>query len=245
MARGLAGLAPCCHSNAAAEAEKGEKSGEEPGDGLGTRLREWRSQRRSGERREEGPAVVQEPDVSSLRAIRQAQELGMSAADVRALTVGESADMLLPLPTNTCHTVLDAGGKEDNAHLPIGDAIAILLVGMTRPMTFRRLPRHPAGTRMYTSLDIHVTHTHTATHTQQHTQRHKVSLSHTCKYVCMCMYVCMCAVARALSTRARLCALVASAVGPRRFRSGRARISKPCTATSLAQRTSGTSSFPT
>jgi hypothetical protein len=74
-------------------------------------------------------------DGSSLRAIRQAQELGMSAAEVRALTVGESADMLLPPPTNTCHTVLDAGGKEDNAHLPIGDAIAILLVGVTRPMT--------------------------------------------------------------------------------------------------------------
>ena len=122
-------------SNAAAEAEKGGKSGEEPGDGLGTRLREWRSQRRSGERREEGPADVQEPDASSLRAIRQAQELGMSAAEVRALTVGESEDMLLPPPTNTCHPVLDAGGKEDNAHLPFGDAIAILLVGMTRPMT--------------------------------------------------------------------------------------------------------------
>jgi hypothetical protein len=59
----------------------------------------------------------------------------MSAAEVRALTVGESADMLLPPPTNTCHTVLDAGDKEDNAHLPIGDAIAILLVGVTRPMT--------------------------------------------------------------------------------------------------------------
>jgi hypothetical protein len=69
-------------SNAAAEAAQGEKSGEEPGDGLGTRLREWRSQRRSGERLEEGPAVVQEPDASSWRAIRQAQELGMSAAEV-------------------------------------------------------------------------------------------------------------------------------------------------------------------
>jgi hypothetical protein len=122
-------------SNAAAEAEKGGKSGEVSGDGLGTRLREWRLQRRSGERREEGPEVVQEPDASSMRAIRQAQELGMSAAEVRALTVGESEDMLLPPPTNTCHPVLDAGGKEDNAHLPFGDAIAILLVGMTRPMT--------------------------------------------------------------------------------------------------------------
>jgi len=48
-------------SNAAAEAEKGGKSGEVSGDGLGTRLREWRLQRRSGERREEGPEVVQEP----------------------------------------------------------------------------------------------------------------------------------------------------------------------------------------
>ena len=48
-------------SNAAAEAEKEEKSGEESGDGLETRLREWRSQRRSGEHHEEGPEVAQEP----------------------------------------------------------------------------------------------------------------------------------------------------------------------------------------
>jgi len=55
-------------SNAAAEAEKGKESGEESGDGLETRLREWRSQRRSSERREEGTEVVQEPSKVPVRA---------------------------------------------------------------------------------------------------------------------------------------------------------------------------------
>jgi len=46
---------------------------------------------------------------------------------------------------------------------------------------------------MYTSLDIHVTHTHTGTHTQQHTHTHKVSLTpmQVCMYVYACMHVCV------------------------------------------------------
>jgi len=45
---------------------------------------------------------------------------------------------------------------------------------------------------MYTSLDIHVTHTHSNTHTTTHTQRHKtLSLTHASMYVCVCMYVCV------------------------------------------------------
>jgi hypothetical protein len=67
------------------ELEDGEGSRE----GASTRLKEWRSQRRGGEHREEGPN-------------KQNQE----------------------------------GSKEaDNGHLPLGETIAILLVGLTRLVT--------------------------------------------------------------------------------------------------------------
>ena len=80
-------------SHAAAASQQGTECELEDGEGsrkgASTRLKEWRSQRRGGEHREEGPN-------------KHNQE----------------------------------GSKEaDNAHLPLGETIAILLVGWTRLVT--------------------------------------------------------------------------------------------------------------